>query len=528
MYSEASRVNNRPPLLRLPDSLRPLVFWPAFTILMLAVALSVIDLERFLSVTQRLNDSILDNFGWLFSYGSFYLLLLTITVYSSPLGKVTIGGSEAEPLLSKPRWLFITLCTTLAVGILFWTTAEPIYHLYGPPESLGIAAGSDEAVAFSISALFLHWSFTPYAIYTIPSLTFALAFYNRRLPFSISSSLSPVFGNAVLGRKADIVDTVALYALVTGMAASLGTGALTLVGGTREIFPIGTNPTTLGIAVLIIVLTFVVSAISGLKRGIARLSFVNTILLLVLGVFVFLVGPTKQQLAIGLDGLESYASNFLELSLLSGSTTGDDWPLQWSVFYWAVWFAWAPVSALFLGRIGRGYSVREFIRINFLYPSLFAITWIIIFSGTALYLDTSQGGELNTALQAMGPEKMLYAIFDDLPLGAITAPLLVFIAYICFVTAADSNTDAIGNLCTEGVTADSQEGAGLGAKLLWGGTIGIVAWSMVSFAGVDGIRMLSNLGGIAAITIVLASSLSLWKWLVRPDQLTVQPALNSG
>ena len=191
-----------------------------------------------------------------------------------------------------------------------------------------------------------------------------------------------------------------------------------------------------------------------------------------------------------------------------------------------------------VGRIGRGYSVREFIRITFFYPSLFAIVWIGIFSGTAVFLDGSvptgtpgtleassvEPGFLNSLLQVSGPEKLLYAVFGELPLSALTTPLLVFIAFISFVTAADSNTDAIGNLCTQGFTASSDESAGLGMKILWGATIGIVAWSMGSYAGVDGIRMLSNLGGIAAITIVLASSLTLWKWMARPASLQAAPS----
>ncbi|MFK8041045.1 BCCT family transporter [Congregibacter sp.] len=500
-------------------NLRPLVFWPTFTILMLAVAFSIVDLERFLQITRSMNDTILEQFGWLFSYGSFYLVLLTAAAYLSPLGKVVIGGSESTPLLSKPRWFFITLCTTLAVGILFWTTSEPIYHLNAPPVSKGIVPVTTEAAAFSLSAMFLHWSFTPYAIYTIPSLTFALAFYNRRLPFSISSSLRPVFGHWVKGKTADFIDTLALSALVTGMASSLGTGALSLIGGTSEVMDVSTTPVSLGIAITLVVVTFVWSAASGLHRGIAKLSSINALLLLLLGLFAAFAGPSLYLLSFGAVGIGTYASTFLEMSLFTGSITGDDWPLQWSVFYWAIWFAWAPVSALFLGRLGRGYSVREYIRINFLYPSLFAIVWIVIFSGTAIHMDMSDPGSLNVALQEQGPGKMLYAVFSQFPFSGLTVPLLVFIAFISFVTAADSNTDAIGRLCAKDVTAESEEKTGLGAKILWGAMIGVVSWTMVSFAGVDGIRMLSNLGGIAAVTIVLASSITLLKWLMNPRLL---------
>lgn len=501
------------------DKIRPLVFWPSFLILMAAVVMSFIDLDGFLRVTQSLNATLLAQFSWFFSLGSFYLLMLVVVVYFSPLGKVRIGGKAASPLLSKTRWFSITLCTTLAVGVLFWTTAEPIYHLNFPPTSWGLVPGSVDAAKFSLSAMILHWSFTPYAIYAVPSLVFALAFYNMRLPFSIGSSLQPVFGNHVLGKNGQIIDTVALYALIAGMASSLGTGAITLVGGVGEFTDITTNPLTLGVAVGLIVTTFVASAASGLHKGIARLSAINAYLLLFLGLFVFVFGPTIYILSSGTQGLGSYLGNFFELSLFTGAVSGDDWAQKWSVFNWSIWFAWAPIAALFLGKIGRGYTVREFIQINLIYPALFAIVWISIFSGTAIHIDMTEAGILNSTLSSSGPEKLLYYVFNRLPLSTLMTAVLIFVAFISYVTAADSNTDAIGNLCTKGFNAESEEKAGIGVKVLWGSIIGIVSWTMVSFVGIDGIKMLSNLGGLPAAIIILATSLTLCRWLRNPDLL---------
>ena len=457
----------------------------------------------------------------MFSLGSLYLLVLAIVTYFSPLAKIRIGGKDAKPLLSKPRWFMITLCTTLAVGMLLWSTAEPIYHLNSPPISLShIQAGSPDAALFSMSAMFLHWSFTPYAIYAIPSLVFALAFYNKQLPFSISSSLNPVFGKWVSGNKrSQFIDTLAMYSLVTGMAASLGTGAITLVGGVGEFSSITSNPLSLGIAVALVVLTFVVSAASGLHKGIARLSSLNAWLLLFIGLFVFLFGPTLYILTLGVEGLGEYLDNFFTLSLFTGASSGDLWPQNWSVFYWAVWFAWAPVSALFLGRIARGYTVREFLQINLIFPSLFAIFWISIFSGSAIHIDLVEGGIMHTILTEEGLEKLLYYVFERLPLSYGMTAVLLFVAFISYVTAADSNTDAIGNLCTKDVTLDNINGSSVPMKVLWGVIIGLVAWVMISFVGIEGVKMLSNLGGLPALLIILATSLTLIKWLKDPNEL---------
>ncbi len=502
------------------NRIRPWVFWPSFLVLISAVVMSFADLDSFLANTRSLNSTLLKNFSWLFSLGSFYLLVLVAVVYVSPLSHVKIGGNAAEPLLTRTRWFFITLCTTLAVGVLFWTTAEPIFHLHEPPASWGLAAGSADAAVFSLSAVMFHWAFTPYAIYAVPSLVFALAFYNCKLPFSISSSLQPVFGAHVLGRKAQIIDTVALYALVTGMASSLGTGAITLVGGLGQLADIDTTPFSLGVAISLIVATFVLSAASGLQKGIVRLSLVNAWLLLLLGFFVFVFGPTVFILAFGAESLGAYLGNFFKLSLFTGAASGDTWPQSWSVFNWAVWFAWAPVTALFLGKIACGYTVREFIRMNLVYPALFAIAWVSVLSGTAIHTDMTGGGVLYATLNEAGVENLLFRLFQQFPASQVMTVVLVFVAFISYVTAADSNTDAIGDLCTTGFTADSDDRSALGFKILWGAIIGVVSWTMVSFVGIDGIKTLSNLGGLPAAVITLATSLTLLKWLRNPALLS--------
>ncbi|RLQ21115.1 BCCT family transporter [Seongchinamella sediminis] len=500
-------------------ALRPLVFYPTFLILVSALALSLVDLEGFTRVTGGLNDRVLDLFSWLFSLGSFYLVVLVAFTYFSPLGRIRIGGEGSTPLISKARWFMIVLCTTLAVGVLFWTTAEPIYHLHAPARSLGIAPGSPDATLFAVSAMFLHWGPTPYAIYCVPALTFALAFYNLKLPFSISSSLRPVFGRALGPRTADIIDALALYSLVVGMASSLGTGALTLLGGVGHFIELERNPFTLGIFVALIVATFVVSAASGLTRGIARLSNANFWMLIALLVFVILCGPTAYMLSLGVEGLGTYLQNFFRLSLFTGEAANDPWPRDWSVFYWAVWFAWAPITALFLGKIGRGYTVREFIHINLVFPSLFILFWVSVFAGTAIYLDTASAGALHRVLTDGGVEQLLYYIMEQLPLSGLTSFFLILVAFISYVTAADSSTDAIGDLCTRDFNADSDEGAAMPIKILWGTLIGLVAWIMVSTVGIEGVKQLSNLGGLPATLIILACSLTLLRWLTKPELL---------
>ena len=217
----------------------------------------------------------------------------------------------------------------------------------------------------------------------------------------------------------------------------------------------------------------------------------------------------------GVEGMGSYLGNFFQKSLFTGAASGDKWPQWWTIFYWANWLAWAPITALCLGKIARGYTVRQFLIFNLVLPASFACLWMSIFSGTALHMDMNGDGILNKALQATGAESVIYTMFDNLPLAGITAVVFIFVSFLSYVTAADSNTEAIANLCADNSEAilsgdESDEGkSNLTIKIIWGVTIGVIAWIMTSFAGIDGIKMMSNLGGLPALFIVLGCNISL-------------------
>ncbi|WP_417474067.1 BCCT family transporter [Leisingera sp.] len=508
-------------------SIRPLVFWPPFILLITAVLVSLVNLDQFLAVTTAINNWILSSFSWLFSLATLVMVLTLIAVFFSPLGKTRIGGEAATPLLTKWRWFSISLCTTVAIGIMFWATAEPMYHLHYPPAALGAEADSPEAMRFALSTMFLHWSFTPYSIYSVPALAFALAYYNHRKPFSLGSALSPVFGSAVEGKGGQIIDAIALYTLVAGMAASLGTGALTLAGGVDKYFGTGTGPIVLGVLTALIVLSAVASAASGLHRGIARLSSLNTRIFFVLAGFVFIAGPTGFILAGGVEALGDYLGNFFQKSLTTGALSGDAWAQGWTIFYWANWLAWAPITALFLGKIARGYTVRQFLLVNLVAPSVFACVWMSIFAGTALFMDSNNDNMLFNALNDSGPETVVYTMLSNLPLAGITAALFIFTSFLSYVTAADSNTEAIANLCVQDgaermASEDERSSNSLLMKIVWGGSIGAVAWVMTSFAGIDGIKMMSNLGGLPALLVVMGCNVVLVKYLLDSRTVAVQ------
>ncbi len=479
---------------------------------------SIVDTEKFLDVTTLLYNGILDRFGFLFSISALIFLVLCLVVYFSPISKVTIGGKSATPILTKWRWFTITLCTTIATGILFWGTAEPLFHLHAPPASLVIAPNTAEAASFSLSTMYMHWSFIPYGFYTLVGLMFALTYYNLKQPFSLGSLLYPLIGNRVHGRASTIIDIISLFSLVAGMAASLGAGILILSGGLDRIAGIPYNYWTLGLITITIVSVFIISAASGLMKGIRILSDINAKVFIILAVFVFVFGPTIYLIRFGGQAFVEFISNFFQRSLIGVVTPDVEWAKSWTIFNWGNWLAWTPITALFLGRISFGYTVRQFIHFNLIFPALFACLWMMVFSGTVINFDmVGEGSPLYAVLnQEGGSSRVIYAIFDRLPFSIIVSYLFLGVSFLSYVTAADSNTSAMSGISSTGISPESSEPS-VYIKIVWGVIIGAIAWTMVAFSGegstqgINGIKMLSNIGGFPVLFFVILVAMSMVK-----------------
>ena len=242
-------------------------------------------------------------------------------------------------------------------------------------------------------------------------------------------------------------------------------------------------------------------------RGIRILSDINTKVFFGIIAFIFVFGPTAFLLNLGAESFGHYLTHFFEKNLFTGAAAGDQWPQWWTTFYWANWLAWAPITALFLGRISYGHTVKDFIKMNFFFPAIFGALWITVFSATSINFQMN-GVDLLGALTNVGPEAVGFTIFRQLPISTLIIPFFLFIAFLAFVTAADSNTTAMGGISTSGISPDSPEPPKT-IKVVWGLTVGVVAWVMLSFAGIDGIKMLSNLGGFPAMILELAVAVGL-------------------
>lgn len=496
------------------------VFWPPFLLLVAAATLSMIDSATFVKLGNVANAWVLTNFSGWFGFGALALVGCCLVAFVSPLGKIRIGGPKARPTLTMWQWFTIALCTTLAAGILFWASAEPIYHIMSPPKSLGMAAGSPEAARFAMSTLFMHWTLTPYAIYTLPALMFAFAFYNMRQPLSLASCLAPIIGRNPSPKIGVFIDSICLYALVAGMSASLGTGVLTIAGGIEHMYGLpSTPPVWIAIGALIVA-SFVISAFTGLTKGVRILSDVNTKVYFVFIALILAFGPIAYLFELGGSAGTQYVSTFIERSVFSSFAAGDTWPQSWTVFYWAVWLAWAPVTALFLGRIAYGYSVRMFIVMNLFVPAAFSALWMLLIGGTAIHMEMVQGLGLSQLLTDKGPESLIYFLLAQFPGAKIIIPLFLGTIFLSYVTAADSNTLTMAAMSSKGMSAENSNPKAP-MKIVWGVIIGALGLVMICTTGVDGIKTISNLGGLPALFFELAAAISLVVVAFRPARFCV-------
>jgi len=490
--------------------IRGVVFWPTFIFLGVVVVASFHSPQKVAHFANSLKMVLLNKVQTLYGGSGLFFFILLLATSVSPLGNLKIGGKEAKPLFSFWNWFAIALGTTTAVGILFWACAEPIFHMTQPPESLAITPNSEASGEFALSTLFMHWTLIPHAIYTLPALLFALAFFNDKQPYSIGSCLYPL-KSRVIGT---MTDSIALFCLVVGMATSLATGVLSIGGGIAHLAGISSSPKVWTFVGIVLLLLYGVSTLSGLDKGIRRFSHFNTILFLFLIVFFLIVGPTRYILSESWVGARQFISTFWGRSTFSAFNHGNDkWVGEWPVFYLANWLAWAPVTGTFLGRISYGYKVKSFIAMFLLVLASFGAIWIAVFGTVAVHMHLVEKLPLETILKTQGAESVMFYVLSQFPLAKWIIPIFLIGLCISCVTATDSNTIAMAAMSEHGVNPENPNPS-LRMKLLWGTCIGLLAIAMLFSQGLEGIKTLSVLGGFPALIFELMCAMALgWRVL---------------
>ena len=500
------------------NAIRWKVLLPPWIVVMGVLVLNLSVYDTFTNVMTGAVNWILVNFGWMFNLITLAALILVIAAYLSPLKNVRIGGSKAEPMITYRNYVWIVLCTIMGSGIMMWACAEPMYHIHSPSASVVGGAMSGEAILWAMENIFLEWTFSPMAIYALPSLLFAVVFYNMKERFSVASMLAPLLGDRISENMRTWIDGVCLFCLCMGLSSSLGSGILVMVQGASHVTGglVQSNAVSYSICGVVIIVTYIVSASSGLKRGITYLSTINSYFYLVLGVFVLLAGPTAYILGLGCEAFGAMLTDYFKLSLQTSTAAGDGWSLWWTQFYWCTWLTWMPISAVFLGKISRGFTVKQVLNVTFLIPSLFSVVWMALFSGTCINFELA-GIPIFENMQKSGIADAAFTMLDQLPLTGLIGPLFLVTAFISYVTCAESNIHAMSSLCSSGMSVEQTESP-RSLQVFWGTTIGALCIIMLNAFGIDGMKMLADLGGFISAFLMIFFMAAFIRVLKNPTQ----------
>ncbi len=481
------------------------VFWVALTICTLFVIYGAIAPKQLESVTQAITNFIAVNFGWYYLLLVLAILVVSIYLLFSRYSTITLGEEGEDPEFSLKSWFAMLFSAGMGIGLVFWTTAEPISHAFTltPIHKAGTQTAINEAMQFS----FFHWGIHAWAVYGIVGLVFAYFNFHKGYPGLVSATLRPVLGEKMMrGPIGGAIDVLAIIATVTGVAATLGFGALQINEGLNFLFKIPSNFGTQVVIIVIATVLFTWSAWSGIDKGIKNLSNINMFLAFVVLIALFCVGPTLNILNTFTNSLGDYIANFFNMSLRIPQSGGEkfQWLQQWTIFYWAWWVSWAPFVGIFIARVSRGRTIKEFILGVLFVPALVCFLFFAVFGASAIYLQ--QNGIANIAKEAT--ETATFATLEHFPLGFLLSIITLIVIMIFFVTSADSATYVLGMLSSKG----SINPSGV-VKVSWGVILALFAMIMIYTGGTQSIQNLLIIAALPFSIVIIFMIWSLFKSL---------------
>ncbi|WP_400161963.1 BCCT family transporter [Brevibacillus sp. TJ4] len=483
------------------------VFWPAFLVVGGGALLGIVNNQLLTDISMNGFLASLRGLGWLYQIVSIVALLIVVIVTFSKIGNIRLGGEDAKAKYSFGTWFAMALSGGIATGVVTYGVNEPIIYfanIYGEMENTGVTPGTPLAAIYAMGRSFYNWSFIPYAMYSLSGLIAAYLYFNRKQSLSVTSTLTPLFGAKVQkGIWTSIIDTLAVLAIALGLASSLGAGLALIGSGIEATYGIKQGPMMwLGLTFLITA-TFTLSALKGLDNGIRRLSNINAKVFYILLIALVIIGPTLYMLRTSTAGMAYWLQNFWGWGLDPIDLGGEALVMWWTLYDWAIWIAYAPLMGIFLAVISHGRTIREFMIVNWILPSVFGLIWFGVWGGTALYWQQNNIVDLAATIKASGAVAGLWAFLANLPLGAIIIPVVMLTLILSFATAADSMVRTISTLCTANIRHDEEPAKW--KTLLWALSIGVISFVMVAFAGgaqgVDGVKYLAALGGSTVLFV---------------------------
>ena len=472
----------------------PWVFFPSALVILTLVALSVLSP---MAVTWffAIKDWIVGSCGWLFTISVSFFLVFSLALGISRFGSIRLGADDARPEYSTLSWFSMLFSAGMGIGLMFFSVAEPMMHYAAPPSGEPL---SNEAARTAMGVTFFHWGLHAWAVYVVLGLCLAYFAYRRGLPLSVRSVFQPILGRRIYGAPGHLIDSLAVLGTVFGLATSLGIGAKQINAGLSHLFGIG-NETATQIAIIVVVtLAATLSLVSGVNRGIRRLSELNLLLAALLLVAVFLLGPKLFVLSRLPADLAAYAERIGGSLVASDALGSPAWLESWTIFYWAWWISWAPFVGSFVARISRGRTIREFVLGVLLVPTLLTVIWLTVFGETALYLERFEHAGIANAVQE-DSAVAIYRLLELLPASGITTFVAMALVVVFFVTSSDS-----GSFVVDMLTSGGHPNPPIWQRIFWALTEGAVAIVLLLVGGLKALQSAAITTGLPFCLVMLA------------------------
>lgn len=481
-----------------------IAFYVSLIITIAIVLWGIISKDSFANFANSLLNFLTTNFGWAYLISMFCFILFAMILAFSKFGKIKLGPDDSKPEFSNASWFAMLFGAGMGIGLVFWGAAEPISHFIAPP--MGLQPGSTEAANFAMKTSFMHWGFHPWANYAVLGLALAYFQFRKNKPGLISSIFIPLLGEErVNGPIGKLIDILAVFATVAGVATSLGLGTLQINSGLNFLFNIPETTLVQIIIIAIVSVIFIWTAVSGVDKGIKALGDINLIFAIALLALTIILGPTIKIINSLTNGLGTYLTNFIQDSLHIEAFGDNSWLNKWTIFYWAWWIAWAPFVGTFIARISKGRTIREFIFGVVLAPAMASFVWFATFGSLGINLFDILNIEGLSAAAAY-PETALFTILQHYNLGYIISLIAVFLLCTFFITSANSATFVLGMLSSNGDLNPSNR-----RKILWGVVQSLLATSLLLAGGLEALQTISVVAAFPFIFVMLLAIVSLFK-----------------
>jgi choline/glycine/proline betaine transport protein len=500
----------------------PVVFPAALLIIGVFVALTLLLGEQAAEWYSAIRGFFEGNFGWFFLL-AVNIFIVTILYFAlGKYGSIRIGGVEADKEFSDFSWMAMLFSAGMGIGLMFFSVSEPLYYIQNVPGFFGAEAGTGAAASAAMAQTFFHWGFHPWAIYGLVGLGLAFFSFNRGLPLTFRSIFWPLLGERIYGWPGHLIDLVTVFATLFGLATSLGLGVaqvnqgMSYVGGDLlGLVSIPTNPIVQVLLIAGITLIATASVAAGLDGGVKRLSTLNLYLMLLLLGFLLVVGPTVYIFGAWIEGLGTYFGSLLSLAFFTGTMGEGSATVQgWTVFYWAWWIAWSPFVGMFIARISKGRTVREFVLGVLFLPSLFSTVWLSAFGGSALFNTLQGNGAAIQTYNELGQTVAMFALLEQFPLGAVSGLLATLLVITFFVTSSDS-----GSLVIDHLTSGGKHDVPKAQRIFWALTEGAVAALLLWGGGLNALQTAAIATGFPFALILVLMCYTVYLGLDREYEI---------